>query len=128
MKITPRPGSQLAAENKENRLYLIIAAVITALIFCCVFVFNTQLKEHMQYAGTLANIGGGLLILGSWAWLYFGAKEFWDAKGVGLYFLALVLGIFLSCGFNFGDHGTSQQQKIDNGGSDRQAAEDQLKK
>lgn len=121
-----RTGSQLAAEQKEDKIILGAISVATLLIMLCVFVFNTQLKEHMQRASTLANILGALCIVGSVVYLWWSARNFMDAKGVIIWLIALGFGIALSCGFNFGDHGTSQQEQINSDG--RVPAEDLLKK
>jgi hypothetical protein len=121
-------ATQIQAEKKEDKRILAAVGVITLLLFLCVFVFNTNLKEYSQRAGLFANLGGAALMIGSWVFLWFSAKNFSSSKGVIYWLVLLGLGIALSCGFNFGDHGTSQQDKIDNDGDKRQPAEDMIKK
>lgn len=121
-------ATSLEREKKEDNRLLAALGVVTLLVLLCVFVFDTDMKEYAHRAGLVANIFGVLFIVGSWVFLYFGAKNYSDAKGAGGWLILLALGVLLSCGFNFGDFGTSQQDKVDNGGDTRIPAEDMLKK
>lgn len=94
-------GSQGAAEAKSNKIMLAVMAVVTLIVMLLVFVFNTHLHLFANRAGWVMNVLGGLLFVASWVWLYFGAKNDWDAKaGIG-WFLLLLAGFVVSTGFNF---------------------------
>lgn len=98
----PRPGSQLAAEAKEDKIVLGVAALIVLGIALAVFVFNTDLRDYSRRAGTLLNVIGGACFVGSWLWMYFMAKNYSDGKNFIAVLLLIIAGIVVSCGANFG--------------------------
>lgn len=96
-----RKGSDGAADEKQNKLMLVLAAIATIVVWCCLFVFDTDLKAFSDRASKFANILGSVFLFGSWFWLLIGHFQKWDAKaGLG-WLLLFAAGILTSCGFNF---------------------------
>ena len=96
-----RKGSDGAADEKQDKIILIVVAVATMLLWCAIFVFDTDLKLFAGRATKLANIGGSLLIFGSWFYLLIGQRNKWEGKAIIGWLLLLAFGVVLSCGFNF---------------------------
>jgi len=101
MSTKPRPGSTLEAEQKSNKIMLIVAAVITLIVALCVFAFDTDLKAFADRAGTLLKILGAICFVGSWYVLYWGAKNEADGKAMLGWIILFAAAILVSCGFNF---------------------------
>lgn len=97
-------GSAGAEEQKSETRMKIFLNVLTLLAFLCVFVFNTQLKEHMQAASGLANLVGVIFFGLSVASVWVVNKFEWATPMIaGIFWLGGILaGILFSCGFNFG--------------------------
>lgn len=97
-----RPGSAGAAEEKQNRILLIVFAVITLLVLGLQFVFNTDIKTSVMDATLAARAIGGLIVAGSWVPLYLGTKTPDESKGYKwAWVIMLVLGLLIS--IQFGD-------------------------
>ena len=96
----PKPGSQGAADLKANKTFLIVAFVVTALVFMSWFVFDTDQHDFVRRASAAANICGAIMIWGSWAVLLLGVWFEWAANAKWAWLLLLVGGLFTSTGFN----------------------------
>lgn len=96
------PGSAGAAEEKQNRILLIVFAIITLLVLGLEFVFPTDIKTSVMDAAVLARIAGGLLTAASWLPLYLGVRQDDETKGYKIaWVVMLVLGLLVA--IQFGD-------------------------
>ena len=93
-------------EKKQNWKYKLAMSVATFLVFLCVFVFDTDLKAFSGRAGFVANAFGFVFfaaaIFAVWSDEFFHSlseKSGWT-YGVG-WAGGTLLGIVVSCGFNF---------------------------
>ncbi len=94
-------GRQGAAEQKEERVALIVMGVLTLLIWLCFSVFNFDTHAFYKRASTFDNIGGSIVALGSWVYLWWIVKEGIDGKQIAKFVVLLAFGLAWSCGFNF---------------------------
>jgi hypothetical protein len=90
---------------KADFIFYIVATAIGLAVFLCVFAFNTQLKGHMQAAGTGWNVLGVILFIASHVWLW--KANDWSVGSVAghpgtLWIFGVLLAIAVSCGFTFG--------------------------
>jgi RsiW-degrading membrane proteinase PrsW (M82 family) len=109
-----RPGSMGAAEEKDRKKVLIGAAVIYIFILLCFFVFPFYTKDIAKRAGAVPNIIGVLLVIASYAGLYFNHKlETKSSSGAWVTVLliagGLVLGMLFMGGFNFDLRGLQER-------------------
>ena len=96
-----RKGSDGAADEKQDKIILIVAAVLTVLIWCCIFVFDTDLKAFANRASKFDNTLGSVLLFGSWVYLLVGQILKWSGKAIIGWIILFAFGILVSCGFNF---------------------------
>lgn len=101
-----REGSMGAADAKDRKKVLIGAAVIYAFILGCFFVFPFYTRDIAKRAGAVPNIVGTLMVLASYAGIYFNHKiEMKKSSNAWLTVLiiavCLVLGMLMIGGFNF---------------------------
>lgn len=97
-------GSAGAEEQKAETRMKIGLSVATFLVFLSTFVFNTQLKEHMQVASTFFNVLGVVFFAISAGSVWVINKFEWATPMLaGIFWLGgMLAGILFSCGFNFG--------------------------
>lgn len=93
-------------DEKDRRAVLIGAAVIYAFILGCFFVFPFYTRDIAKRAGALPNIVGFILVIASYAALYFNQRLETKKSSnawltVLLIFGLLVLGMLTMGGFNF---------------------------
>lgn len=101
-----RKGSMGAADEKDRKKVLIGAAIIYAFILGCFFIFPFYTRDVAKRAGAIPNIIGALLVVASYAGLYFNHKlEMKSSSNAWLTVLLIAGGLVLGClmmgGFNF---------------------------
>lgn len=73
-KVKPKPGTEAAARAKEIFRFDLIGTLIIILVFCCQYIFKTDLSVSNQQSGLFLNILGVIFYGGSVWWLWNAAK------------------------------------------------------
>lgn len=104
---TTKPKGSMGAEDESDRKKVLIgAAIIYAFILGCFFVFPFYTRDIAKRAGAIPNIIGTLLVLASYAALYFNqrleTKKSSNAwASVLVIVLLLAIGMLTIGGWNF---------------------------
>jgi len=69
-KVKPKPGTEAAARAKEIFRFDLIGTIIIAVVFCCQFIFKTDLSVSNSQSGLVLNILGVLFYATSVWWLW----------------------------------------------------------
>lgn len=105
MKRTYREGSQGAAEQKANKTFVLVAGIIYLLVVLCFVAFPTYMRDCFQRAPLIVNILGLAMVGGSYFMVYNSSEQILPSQSGHWYWivcvLLLVLGLCLSCGFQF---------------------------
>lgn len=97
-----RESSMGAADQKSDKTFMIVAAIIYLLIILTLLgVWNTFFHGYYDRAPAIANVLGILCIIASYGALYTSSNS--GKWGWRLFIIGILLvgGIALACGFNF---------------------------